>query len=177
MLAVIITSCIACLIGLINIGSATAFNDVISLGVSSLYASYIITESLLLWRRVTGAIRSPREHYGGGHDNGEPNQLVWGPFHLPGMFGIIVNTFAVVFGLIIFFFSFWPVATPVTAAHMNFSVLMTGSVVLFAIFYYLIWARHTYKGPIVEVTPFSMTESNVINSNNRMGDSKMGSAL
>ncbi|CAD6586199.1 MAG: hypothetical protein ASARMPRED_002470 [Alectoria sarmentosa] len=151
-LAILITSFIACLIGLINIGSSTAFNDVISLGVSSLYASYIITESLLLWRRCTGAIGKATDVAG---DVGEANRLVWGPFHLPGVFGVIVNAWAVVFGLIVFFFSFWPVATPVTAARMNFSVLMTGSVVLFAVLYYVLWARKTYEGPIVEVTPFS----------------------
>ena len=150
-----ITSLVACLIGLINIGSSAAFNDVISLGVSSLYASYIITESLLLWRRCTGAIRKASDV---ANDTGEANQLVWGPFRLPGIFGILVNAFAVAFGIIIFFFSFWPVTTPVTAEHMNFSVLMTGSVVLFAVLYYVVWARKVYEGPVVEVTPFSMVE-------------------
>lgn len=154
-LAIITTSLVACLIGLINIGSSTAFNDVISLGVSSLYASYIITESLLLWRRCTGAIRKAKDV---ANDTGEANRLVWGPFRLPGGFGILVNAFAVSFGIIIFFFSFWPVATPVTAAHMNFSVLMTGSVVLFALLYYALWARKTYTGPIVEVTSLSTVE-------------------
>ena len=155
LLAVIITSLVACLIGLINIGSSAAFNDVVSLGVSSLYASYVITESLLLWRRCTGAIRKATDV---ANDTGEANQLVWGPFRLPGIFGILVNAFAVGFAIIIFFFSFWPVTTPVTAAHMNFSVLMTGSVVLFAVLYYVVWARKTYEGPIVEVTPLSMVE-------------------
>ena len=158
--AVVITSSIACLIGLINLGSSTAFNDVISLSVSSLFASYIISEVLLLWRRCTGAIRSPNSLSSTTSPDsaGEANQLVWGPFHLPGIFGILVNAFAIIFGLIIFFFSFWPVATPVDAAHMNFSVLMTGFVALFAILYYVIWARKSYKGPIVEVTPYSITE-------------------
>ena len=67
-----------------------------------------------------------------------------------------MNAFAVVFGVIIFFFSFWPVATPVSAEHMNFSVLMTGSVVLFAVLYYVVWARKMYEGPVVEVTPLSL---------------------
>ena len=150
-----ITSLFACLIGLVNLGSSAAFNDVVSLSVSSLYASYVITESLLLWRRCTGAIRTASDV---ANDTGEANQLVWGPFRLPGIFGIVVNAFAVLFGIIIFFFSFWPVTTPVSAAHMNFSVLMTGSVVLFAVLYYVVWARKTYEGPVVEVTPLSMVE-------------------
>ena len=145
-----ITALVACLIGLINIGSSAAFNDVVSLGVSSLYASYIITGSLFLWRRCTGAIRTASSS-SSEHDS-EANQLVWGPFRLPGLFGILVNAFAVAFGIVIFFFSFWPVATPVTAEKMNFSVLMTGSVVLFAVLYYGVWARKTYEGSVVEVT-------------------------
>jgi len=174
MLAVIVASSIACVIGLISIGSATAFNDVISLSVSSLYASYIITESLLLWRRCTGAIRSPNDtsHI----DSGEANQLIWGPFHLPGIFGIIVNVFSVAFAMIIFFFSFWPVATPVVAATMNFSVLMTGSVVLFAVVYYIIVARHTYIGPIVEVTPYSTNGAGTVVAGTVVSD-KPGAGL
>lgn len=56
--AVVIASFTACVAGLINIGSSAAFNDVISLSVTSLYASYIITEGCLLFRRCTGGIRS-----------------------------------------------------------------------------------------------------------------------
>ena len=154
--AVIICSLVACAIGLINIGSSAAFNDVISLSVSSLYASYILTESFLLYHRVTGGIKSRRS---GADETSDPNQLIWGPFHLPGIFGIAVNLIAVGFGLIIFFFSFWPVATPVEAASMNYSVLMTGSVILFAILYYVAYAKKAYKGPIVEVTPFQIEQT------------------
>ena len=141
-------------LGLINIGSITAFNDVISLSVSSLYASYILVEGLLLWRRCTGKIRSQHEL---SPDSSETSPLVWGPFRIPGIFGIINNAFSVIFGIIIFFFSFWPAATPVTAATMNYSVLMTAFVVMFAAFYYIVWARHHFKGPVVEVTPYSMS--------------------
>ncbi|KAK4691545.1 hypothetical protein P7C71_g5474, partial [Lecanoromycetidae sp. Uapishka_2] len=155
--AVIVASSVACLIGLINLGSSAAFNDVISLSVSSLYASYIITEGFLLYRRVTGAIKSKNDVT----NTSEPGQLIWGPFHLPGIFGIAVNAFAVGFGIIIFVFSFFPVATPVKAVSMNFSVLMTGSVVLFAIFYYVVWAKREYKGPIVEVSPYGSEQSSM----------------
>lgn len=141
-------------LGLINIGSLTAFNIIISLSVSSLYASYIIVEALLLWRRLTGKIRSQHEI---SPDSSETSPLVWGPFRIPGIFGIINNTFSVIFGIIIFFFSFFPYATPVEASTMNYSVLMTGFVVLFATFYYLVWARKNFKGPVVEVTPYSMS--------------------
>ena len=154
--AVIICSLVACAIGLINIGSSAAFNDVVSLSVSSLYASYILTESFLLYHRLTGGIKSARQ---GADETTDADQLIWGPFHLPGIFGIAVNLFAVIFGIIIFFFSFWPVATPVTPATMNYSVLMTGSVVIFAVLYYVVYARKSYKGPIIEVTPYQLEET------------------
>lgn len=154
--AVIICSLVACAIGLINIGSAAAFNDVISLSVSSLYASYILTESFLLYHRLTGGIKSARS---GMDETTEANQLIWGPFHLRGVFGIAVNAFAVGFGIIILFFSFWPVATPVAPDTMNYSVLMTGSVIIFAILYYVLYARRVYKGPIVEVTPYQLEQN------------------
>ena len=136
---------VSVLIGLINLGSTTAFNDVVSLGVSGLYASYVITEALLLYRRVTGAIRSPNDAPADGK-----GELVWGPFHVPGVFGTIVNIIAVLFGIVIFFFSCWPVSSTVTPKTMNYSSLMTGSVVIAAVGYYVVWARHTYEGPLVE---------------------------
>ena len=106
--AVIITSSIACLIGLINLSSSTAFNNVISLSVSSFYGSFIISEVLLLWRRYTGAIRSPNSlsSTASVDSAGEANQLVWGPFHLPGIFGIAVNALAILISIIFFLFNF-----------------------------------------------------------------------
>ncbi|KAL8709200.1 MAG: hypothetical protein Q9220_006080 [cf. Caloplaca sp. 1 TL-2023] len=160
--AVIIASITACVIGLINIGSAAAFNDVISLSVSSLYASYIITESFLLYHRCTGGIRR-RSH---SHDTSGPDTLVWGPFHLPGVFGIAVNVFAVAFGCIIFVFSFFPVYYRPGAELMNYSVVMTTAVVVFAVVYYLLWARKEFKGPVVEETMFSV-ERSVVNMDSK----------
>lgn len=145
--AVVITTGVSVLIGLINLGSTTAFNDVVSLGVSGLYASYIITEALLLYRRVTGAILSLKDAKDG---VGEKGQLVWGPFHVPGVFGTAVNIIAVLFGVVIFFFSCWPVSSTVEPATMNYSSLMAGAVVVAAVVYYVIWARDTYEGPQVE---------------------------
>lgn len=62
--AIYVLAGVACLVGIINIGSATAFNIILSIGISSLYSSYTITEALLLWRRVRGDIRKPSEMAG-----------------------------------------------------------------------------------------------------------------
>ena len=131
----------AATIGLINIGSLAALNDVISLSVGSLYASYIPIESMFLYRRYTGGIQ-PRNS----DESVAPDTLMWGPFHLPGAFGIAVNLFSVLFGIIIFIFGFFPVATPVTPKTMNFSSLMLGSVILFAALYYVLWGRKDFVG-------------------------------
>ncbi|KAL8660852.1 MAG: hypothetical protein Q9202_006135 [Teloschistes flavicans] len=156
--AVIIASITACAIGLINIGSAAAFNDVISLSVTSLYASYIITESFLLYHRCTNRIRSRSSL----DDTSDPSQLIWGPFHLPGIFGIAVNAFAVAFGIIIFVFSFFPASYHPAPDTMNYSVLMTAAVVLFSVVYYVVWARREFKGPVVETGAWSSAEGGSI---------------
>ncbi len=142
---IFLTTIITCLLALINIGSSVAFNDVISLTVSSLYSSYLICCALLLWRRCTGGIGESSR------DAAAKTSLYWGPFRVPGVFGIIVNVVACIFMVIIIFFSFWPPATPTTAVSMNYSVLVFGAVILFSIAYYLTVAHRTYVGPLVEV--------------------------
>ncbi|MCJ1310300.1 hypothetical protein MMC25_003962 [Agyrium rufum] len=165
--AIILTTTIACLLGIVNIASTTAFNDIVSLTVSGLLASYLIVCSLLLWRRCTTPIHtrgttpvpgphSSTESYTSStgvlaSPTDQKVTLTWGPFHVPGLWGIAINAFAVAYMLLIFFFSFWPASTPVAAADMNYSVLILGSVVLFSVVYYVVWARKVYKGPIVEI--------------------------
>lgn len=143
---VVLTSAVSCLLGLINIGSAVAFNDVVSLTLNGSYSSYLLCCGLLLWRRCTGFIKSPSERV----DMPGTFELFWGPFKVPGVFGITVNIIACVYSIIILFFSFWPPATPTTAATTNYSVLMTGGVLLFSVIYYLLHARKIYTGPVLE---------------------------
>ncbi|MCJ1361829.1 hypothetical protein MMC16_000929 [Acarospora aff. strigata] len=157
LVSVAVTTTIACLLGLINIGSSTAFNDVISLTINGLYSSYFICCSLLLWRRCTGAIHIPAPG-NPTHESHLPSTssrptlpLTWGPWRMPGIFGIVVNAFGCVYMLIILFFSFWPPVTPTTAQTMNYSVLVTGTVVAFAVVYYFLYARRFYVGPVVEL--------------------------
>lgn len=109
--------------------------------------------SLLLYRRI-----------GKGFKNPDPSalpvlnaladgqyELVWGPWHVPGMFGIINNAFACAFMALVWFFSFWPPSTPTLPDNMNFAVAMTGGVLVFSIIYYFLWARRVFKGPVREV--------------------------
>ncbi|KAB8203427.1 amino acid/polyamine transporter I [Aspergillus parasiticus] len=147
--AVTLTTIIACLLSLIGIGSDLAFNDLMSLSTSGLFSSYLIAAGLLLWRRCTGGVSG----YKGEHTliNTAGAQLVWGPFHVPGVWGILINAFAVVFMTIAVFFSFWPPMNNVSAESMNYSVVGMGGVILLSLLYYLVRARKVYKGPVVEL--------------------------
>lgn len=77
---------------------------------------------------------------------------MWGPWHVPGLLGISNNLFACAYLVILLFFSFWPGATPTTAATMNYSILVIGFVVCFSMLYYTFWARKFFSGPIVEIS-------------------------
>lgn len=150
--AIMVMALVSCVIGLINIGSAIAFNAIISVGVSSLYASYVLTEALLLWHRYTpGSIQDARRI---NKESWHANELVWGPFHVPGVWGILLNAFAVGYGTIVFAFSFFPTAVLPDAAHMNWSCLISGTIMVGAVVYYYAVARKVYQGPVVEISPY-----------------------
>jgi len=147
--SVAMTTIISCLLALINIGSTTAFNNIVSLAVVGLFTSYLLASGLLLYRRCTNAIKfssdSPLELVN------VPNApLVWGPWHLRGILGIINNAFACIYLTVILFFSFWPPVTPVVSATMNYSSLMLGAVLIFSIGYFVLHARKEYEGPVLE---------------------------
>lgn len=165
MVAIAVVTIIPALLALVYIGSSTVFELVVSLSTSGLYASYFIPCSLLLWRRSTGQIR-PYSPYS---SNGEISlqvvsgvsqtsdsptvvepQLAWGPWRIPGMLGYINNVYACLYILFVLFWSFWPPVTPTTAENMNYSVLMSGVVVVFSIVYYYVWGKKQYLGPLME---------------------------
>ena len=77
-------------------------------------------------------------------------QLRWGPWRVPGILGIVNNTYACLYILFVLFWSFWPPSTPATAKNMNYSVLMTGAVLLFSVGYYFTWGKKQYKGPLID---------------------------
>ena len=77
-------------------------------------------------------------------------KMVWGPFHVGGYMGILVNALACAYLVLILFFVIWPPATPATAPTMNYAIVMFSGVALLATVYYMVWARKTYEGPVVE---------------------------
>lgn len=117
------------LLGLINIGSTTAFNAIVSLAVVGLYTSYLIPVLLHAIRRLTGP------------------PIQYGPFQL-GKFGLPLNIFAVIYSVFIVIFLFFPPYQPVTAQNMNYACLVFGAVVLFSLVWWFIRGRRTYSGPL-----------------------------
>jgi choline transport protein len=123
------------------------FNDIVSLVLVSLYGTYIVACSVLLYRRIRG-------------DIGEPGAagkfaFFWGPWHWKGLVGVIINTFSLLYLVLLAFFSFWPALAQVTPSTMNYSCLLFGSAVIFSTVYYIFRAHKIYRGPIVETGPFA----------------------
>lgn len=146
---IIATTIISTLLSLIILGSSTAFNNIVSIAVAGLSASYVLAIALLLWRRTTGGIRhSPLSV--SRLTNTPGFELSWGAWYIPGVLGPTVNLLAIIYVLIILFFSFWPPEVPVDATNMNYTVLVTGAVSLFSVTWYYAWGRRDYKGPVID---------------------------
>ncbi|MCJ1396698.1 hypothetical protein MMC18_009590 [Xylographa bjoerkii] len=130
--AVMITLLVTVLLSLINIGSSVAFNAIGSLAVTALLGSYIISISTLILRRARNLPLPARR---------------W----TLGRAGIFINIGAVAFLLVIWVFTLFPIAIPVTATTMNWNCLMFGSAMIFAVLYYAVWGRKTYVAPVLLV--------------------------
>ena len=76
--------------------------------------------------------------------------LIWGPWHVPGWLGILNNAYACAYMIFVIFFSVWPPATPVTPSTMNYSVVVTGGVMILSAVWYYVRARKVYHGPLID---------------------------
>ena len=127
--AVVVSMAITFAVSLINIGSATALNAIISLVVVALLGSYYITISCLIWRRLRGEPLPERR---------------WSL----GKYGLSINIASLFFLTPIWFFAFWPAATPAKPDTMNWAVVMYGGMMILSMVYYAIWARKSYVGTV-----------------------------
>ncbi|KAK3677127.1 hypothetical protein LTR78_003332 [Recurvomyces mirabilis] len=91
-----------------------------------------ITISCFIWRRFNGP-PLPRARWS------------------LGRFGLPINIAALCFLLPLWFFAFWPLATPVTPTNMNWSSAMFGGLLIIAMIYYFVKARHEYQGPVAYI--------------------------
>jgi amino acid transporter len=135
--AILLSSLIAALLSLINIGSTTAFNAIISLQVVSLMFTYTVSISCVLYRRVRHPELLPRARWS------------------LGKLGVPINLLGLAYTLFSFFWSFWPTYTPVTAVDFNWSVLIFVTVLIFCVVVYFVEGKRVYKGPVQEIRKWS----------------------
>jgi amino acid transporter len=128
--SIILTCTITCLLSLINIGSSTAFNAIISVQVVAIMFTYGISMSCVLYRRISHPELIPKARWS------------------LGRWGVAVNSTGIVYVTFIFFWSFWPNNTPVTAQNFNWSVALFVGVLVISLIMYVVQGRHIYKGPV-----------------------------
>jgi choline transport protein len=121
------------------------------------YLSYLLAIGLLLWRRLRGDLDNPDSSMtifqSGQVDEAYDRSLTWGPWRLKGALGVANNVVAICYLTLIIFFSCWPSMNHTTFDQMNYAVIVTGAVLIVSMAYYLLSARKSYTGPIVEVDP------------------------
>lgn len=119
---------ICCLLALINIASATAFNALISLPTIALYISYGIPILFMMIRKL---------------QNRHP---VYGPFKL-GRWGIPINMFSLAYIIYILVFLPFPTILPVTAVNINYAGPLVGAVILIAIGDWYVTGKKRFRVP------------------------------
>lgn len=130
--AIGVTCCVTSLLSLINIGSPSVFNAIVSLTVAGFFGSYLLPFSLFLYTRLK-----------------YPGRLTPGPWSL-GRWGPAINVVAILWSVLIMFWSFWPTSVPVTPKTMNWSCVLWSAVVVFAVVFWWLHGRKVYKGPVIE---------------------------
>lgn len=161
--AVLLSTFIAIILSIVNIGNAIAFNGVISISIAGLFGSYLFAAALLLYRRTTGGIRALDEK--DELTNTVGKSITWGPWRLRGSLGVANNIFSCLYLSFILFFSFWPSHKDVAPGNMNSAVLVFVVVLSFSTLYYVVWARKVYRGPIIE-RPTSLVQPVIGSANN-----------
>lgn len=130
--AVCITFVFTTLLSLINIGSTVAFNAICSMATNALLSTYIISITCLIIRRIKGPTLPERR---------------WSL----GAMGLPINVAALMFLTWIWVFCFFPQTTPVTAATMNWNIVINAGIMLLAVGYYFVRGKHHYVAPVALV--------------------------
>ncbi|KAF5682145.1 HNM1-choline permease [Fusarium circinatum] len=130
--SIIVVSFLLMLLSLINIGSTTAFNAILSLAVVSLQASYLLPIILLIWRRLF-----------------RPDTLRWGPWRL-GKAGLPINIIAVIYLLYTCIFLLFPPYQPITPVNMNYAPVVLGGALIFGCIYWPLRVSKRYVGPLTD---------------------------
>lgn len=131
--AILLSCIISCALSLINIGSETAFNAIISLNVAALMYTYIVSIICVIYRKIW-------------HPNTLPHRR-WDM----GRAGLAVNIIGLLYCCFALFWSLWPSERHVTRENFNWSVVIFVGVFIMSLLMYIVSGRKKYSGPVVIV--------------------------
>lgn len=136
---ILVVSLLQMLLGLIYLGSSTAFNAVLSMAILGMYASYF---SPIVFMLIYGRRSSAQVVRG----------LGGGMFNLGSRWGPVINVIALLWLILAMVFSTFPTVEPVTPDNMNYCVVVTmGWMFIGGVYYYLLGGKRRFTGPVVEL--------------------------
>ena len=127
---VVFISVLEALLGLLYLGSTTAFNAVLSMSILGMYASYLLPIIFMLVQRYRKNTSIPR-----------------GVFRLGNVGGYIINIASILWLLFAMIFSTFPSYEPVNAKNMNYSIVVMSGWLVFGGVYYYTGGNHRYVEP------------------------------
>nr|GAT50889.1 amino acid metabolite permease [Mycena chlorophos] len=118
---------VGCIISCAYIGSAIAFNAILSSAAISVMLGYLQPIIIrVFW----------------------PDALTTrGPFHL-GRYSWTINLLSMLFTVFICILFVLPTAHPVNALNMNYAVVAVGGLMVLVLFMWVVWGRGRFKGPV-----------------------------
>jgi choline transport protein len=132
------------LLSLINIGSSTALNAILSLSTIALYTSYVIPITCLIFMRFR--VKQKVYDSAAGHAEISEEKLVFGPWNL-GRWGLWINIYGAVYATLLIPFMALPTTLPLSAKTMNYGGPVFGLVLLFAGIDYVVRGKMSFVGP------------------------------
>lgn len=143
--AILWSAVVIALLGLINLGSTTAFNAMVSLALLGQYSTYVIPTIFILARRI---------HSG--------KNIPFGPWEL-GKWGIPINIFTIAFSFVTIGFNVLPPYFPVNAVNMNYAGVVFGAALVICGLLWFVRGKRHYAGPIREVMENGNVRSALLN--------------
>lgn len=123
---VAMSSMVTCL-GLIYLGSTTAFQSLVS--------SFIVLSTLSYFGAIASHVLTNRKN------------IVPGPFYMGHKCGMIINVLALVYIIVTVVFFCFPFVKPVTVHNMNYTSVITVGLMTLVALWWSYRARHEYTGP------------------------------
>ncbi|KAJ5485558.1 hypothetical protein N7539_005546 [Penicillium diatomitis] len=152
-ISVLVSTIITVLLSLINIGSTAAFNAIASVMIAALFTTYILSIASFIRARF------------------QPGGIPPSRFSL-GSLGLPINVFSVAYLCFAIIFTFFPTTAAPTPVNMNWSILVFGVVVIFAVVQYMAHGRRVYQAPVTQVQRESREDADAVVSSQGFQDLK-----